>query len=57
MNTPWWVRKNDLICVISPALFPVLTGWCSASVWERTNLELQVMKSILFATACQGLQN
>jgi len=47
--------KNVLIClVISPAFFPVLTGWCSVSVWE-TILVLQVPKTILFSTTCEDL--
>jgi len=57
MNTLWWVWKNILICwVTSPAFFPVLTGWCSVSVWGN-NLGMQVTKRILFSTAYEGLQN
>jgi len=33
MNIPCQVWKNALICVISPALLLVLTGWFSVSVW------------------------
>jgi len=48
INTPWWVWKNVLIYwAISLAFFPVLTGWCSVSVW----------RIILFPTAYEGLQN
>jgi len=41
---------------VSIIFFPVLAGWCSASMWE-TNFGLHATKPILFSTACQGLQN
>jgi hypothetical protein len=56
--TDWltdWLIDWLIDQVIFSSLFNLSSGWCSMSVWERTNLRLQDTKPILSSNVYEGL--